>query len=383
MKATRAKIHGQASYVVRSPEIEFCVTEVGGHLAPVTFDRGGKQWQPFSISPWAEEKVDPTLPNLLKVLRGDFFCLPFGGNDVPWRGEVHPPHGETANNRWAFESLSEGNGATTLHLSMDMKTRAGRVDKKIQIRDGQNVVYQEHTVSGMSGPMNPGHHPVLRFPDEPGSGRLSVSPFVYGQVLPTPFERPEARGYSFLKTGAPFTSLSEVPTITGETADLSVYPARRGFEDLVMMVCDDTRPFAWTAVVFPKLRAAWFALKDPRILRETIFWISNGGRHFAPWNGRHVNVMGLEEVTSYFHYGLAQSAGKNPIAAMGYPTCLQLDKKKPLRIPYMVGMVKLPAGFDRVATIEAADGDHAIELTSDSGKVARAKVDLGFLRNAL
>ena len=59
------------------------------------------------------------------------------------------------------------------------------------------------------------------------------------------------------------------------------------------MVSDTRLPFAWTAVAFPQQRQVWFALKDPRLLRATIFWISNGGRYYPPWNGRHRNVMGL------------------------------------------------------------------------------------------
>ena len=74
--------------------------------------------------------------------------------------------------------------------------------------------------------------------DAPGSGLVSTSRFVYGQVFPKVFEAPENRGYSCLKPGAEFKSLQKVPTLTGETADLTRYPARRGFEDLVMLVSD-------------------------------------------------------------------------------------------------------------------------------------------------
>jgi len=56
---------------------------------------------------------------------------------------------------------------------------------------------------------------------------------VFGQVFPQAFERPENGGYSFLKPGAEFKSLDAVPAINGETADLTRYPARRGFEDLL------------------------------------------------------------------------------------------------------------------------------------------------------
>jgi hypothetical protein len=373
-------IDGQPSWRLASAGVETFVTHMGGHLGPVTFDRRGRKFQPYSVAPWAEEPADSLLPPILRALRGDFFCLPFGGNATPFRGEKHPVHGETANARWQFES-SEAQGARTcLHLSLKTKVRPGRVDKRIWLVDGENVVYSQHVVSGMSGPMNLGHHAMLKFPDVPGSGRVSTSPFVYGQVFPQEFELPEKGGYSWLKLGAEFDSLEKVPTLDGKMADLTRYPARRGFEDLVMLVSDAQVPFAWTAVTFPQQRYVWFALKDPRILRQTVFWISNGGRHYPPWNSRHINVMGLEEVCSYFHTGLAESARPNPISAKGFPTYLTLNPKRPLVVPYIMGVATIPRGFDRVASIRGAAGGRAVVLRSANGRTAEARVHLDFLQ---
>ena len=375
-------IHGQPSWRVASSQVEAFVSEMGGQLGPITFDRKGRKLRPYSVAPWAEERLDPSQPSIIKALRGDFFCLPFGGNATQFGREKHPVHGETANARWQFRSLETKAGRTCLHLGLTTKIRTGQVDKRIWLVDGHNTVYSQHVVSGMSGPMNLGHHAMLKFPDAPGSGLVSTSRFVYGQVFPEAFELPENRGYSWLKRGAEFTSLAKVPTITGETADLTCYPARRGFEDLVMLVNDAEAPFAWTAVSFPKERYVWFALKDPKVLRETVFWLSNGGRHYPPWNSRHVNVMGLEEVTSYFAIGLAESARKNPISRKGLPTCLTLSAKEPLVVPYIMGVAAIPTGFDRVASIRAVPGKCAILLTSANGRRVEAAVDIGFLHAA-
>jgi len=375
-------IHGQPSWRVASPQVEAFVTEMGGQLGPVTFNCKGRKLQPFSVAPWAEEGLDPSQPPIIKALRGDFFCMPFGGNATAFGKERHPVHGETANARWQFQSLETKASRTCLHLNLMTKVRSGQVDKRIWLVDGQNTIYSQHVVSGMSGPMNLGHHAMLKFPDSAASGLVSTSRFVYGQVFPQAFELPEKRGYSWLKQGAEFESLEKVPTITGETADLTRYPARRGFEDLVMLVCDTEVPFAWTAVAFPKERYVWFALKDPRILRETLFWISNGGRHYPPWNSRHVNVMGLEEVTSYFAIGLAESARKNPFSLKGFPTCLKLNPRKPLVVPYIMGLAGIPAGFDRVASIREVPGKSAILLTSANGRQVETAVDIDFLKAA-
>jgi hypothetical protein len=372
---------GQPSWRLTSADVEASVTQVGGHLGPVTFDRHGRRIQPLAVAPWAEEELPADVPPILRVLRGDFLCLPFGGNAKPFAEERHPIHGETANATWAFASLEQEGTTTTLHLSLKTKVRRGQVDKFITLIDGHQAVYARHRISGMNGPMCLGHHAMLRFPDRPGSGVISTSPFVLGRVLPEPTERPEQRGYSLLKPGVEFTTLHDVPSITGEKCDLSRYPARRGFEDIAMIISDTDVPFAWTAVTFPRERYVWLALKDPRVLRSTVFWFSNGGRHYPPWNGRHVNVMGLEEVTSYFHYGLTESAHMNDLSERGYPTSVLLHAERPLHVNSIMAVASIPLGFDRVAAVDTnLKAGGGVIVRAASGKTVEVALNLDFLR---
>ena len=373
-------ILGQPSWSFRSSHVTAALTRLGGQLGPVRFRLGAKTIAPFSVAPWAEEKEARDLIPLLAALRGDFFCAPFGGNGTPWRGEKHPPHGETANAHWRLERVEKSGGRTTLHASLATKVRRGRVEKFITLVEGQTVVYQRHVLSGMRGPMDVGHHAMLKFPDAPGSGVVSTSRFVRAQVFPGVFESPDNRGYQALQPGATFRSLDRVPLATGGTTDLSRYPARRGFEDLVMLTADPKLPFAWTAVAFPAERYVYFALRDPRALRHTILWISNGGRHYPPWNGRHTSVMGIEDTTSYFHYGLAESARPNALSRRGIPTALTLDPRNPTAINYIMGVAALPAGFDRVKAIRPTKT--GIEMIAANGRRSRCVVDLGYLRRA-
>src|ERR1700677_4672901 len=163
-------VRGHPSWRIASNQVEAFVTETGGHVGPVTFDRRNRRIKPYSIAPWVEERDTSTLEPIIKVLRGDFFCMPFGGNATPFAGEKHPVHGETANARWHFESLEKADGKSTLHLSLKTRVRRGRVDKTISLVDGQNIVYSRHVVSNAAGPMSFGHHAMLKFPDSPGSG---------------------------------------------------------------------------------------------------------------------------------------------------------------------------------------------------------------------
>jgi len=371
------RIHGQPSWRFSCDKVDAAVTRLGGRLAPVRFRLPHGVVEPFSIAPWAEEKPDPEVPALLQSLRGDFFCAPFGGNEKAYHGEKHPAHGETAQAPWHFESIKKSKTETELHLSLKTKVRPGRVDKTLRLRRGETAIYCRHVLSHMSGKMNLGHHAILKFPDAAGSGLISTSPLRFGQVLPGVLEAPANRGYTSLKPGAFFSRLDQVPAADGTTADLSRYPARRGFEDLAMVIHEAAPDFAWTAVTFPAQRYVWFTLKDPRVLRSTVLWISNGGRHYPPWNGRHVNVMGLEDLTTYFHLGLAESARPNPVSKQGFATCLTLKSAVPLTVNYIMAVAEIPRKWGRVKAI--APTPQGVTLHPTEGNAVHVPLDTNFL----
>jgi len=378
-RVTKKTVLNQPSWRVASAEVEAFVTELGGHLSPVTFDRRSRRIQPYQVAPWATEKMDALFTPVETVLRGDFFCMPFGVNLPPYRGEKHILHGETANARWSFHSLTQEDGQICLRLRLRTRVRKGQVDKSITLVDGHNAVYCRHVISQMSGPMNFGHHATLKFPDEPESGTISTSRFAYGEVFPEPLEDPAHRGYSILKPGAEIKTLARVPTITGESTDLTRFPARRGFEDVIQLLSDPDLEVGWTAVTFPKQRYVWFGLKDPKVLTGTLFWISNGGRHYPPWNGRHINVMGLEEITSYFFLGLSASAKKNPFTERGIRTACRLNAKRPLVVNYIMAVAAIPSTFDRVKRIDLISG--GVRLVARSGRRVEVPLDTAFLRS--
>jgi hypothetical protein len=164
----------------------------------------------------------------------------------------------------------------------------------------------------------------------------------------------------------------------GSKTDLTHFPAREGFEDLVMLHHKDTDDFAWAAVVFPDKKFVWFSLKNPAHLASTVMWHSNGGRNYAPWNGRHRGVIGIEDVTAYFHLGLAASLVNNPWQKKGVPTSVALSRSKGTRIPYIMGIAPLTTGFDSVRSIQrTAIG---IRLQSASGAHIDHAVDTTFIQ---
>ena len=164
-------------------------------------------------------------------------------------------------------------------------------------------------------------------------------------------------------------------------ADLTKLPSRFGYADLVQLVnepWDKSGGPAWTTAVFNDEGFLWFALKDPAVLRSTIFWMENHGRHGHPWRGRN-NCLGLEDVTAFFADGLGESTRDNVLTAEGIPTAVDLRADKPTTINYIQGVVKVPDGFDVVESVKF--GPNEVTFTSASGKSVSAPVKHDFVKS--
>ena len=375
METTMA--NGRKAWHLGNGETEVSVTELGGHMAPVRFFAdSGHPVEPYYISPWQEEGDDVPGPGVLAPLRGDFFCMPFGG-DNSLDSEVHPPHGEVSEAAWRFEGVESADGGTTLVLSMDTRIRPGKVTKSIGLRPGESALYIRHQVDGFTGPITLGHHAIM-----PGDRthyvdtRTLVTGFC--DTAPPP---PSSGEYYWAEPGAFFDSLEAVPTIWKDPAvtDASVFPGLEGFVIILQVFPekpDDGTP-QWITATVPSHGYLWYSLKDPDLMPSTVLWQENHGRHGVPWNGRNC-CMGIEEVRAHLASGLGTSVADNALTAKGLETSMNLDGRKPLQVRNIQGVCRIPEGFDRVADVRFGEGH--IVFVSRSGKKAEASVDWKFVQ---
>lgn len=376
-------IHSQPSHVIANSQVELAVTSLGGHMSPVTFFRDTAQpVNPYYVSPWQFDPPAAMPVPVLVPLRGDFFCMPFGGNTDEVGGERHPPHGEVAGSAWQHLGTKHSGPVTSVTLALDTTVRRGRVTKELSLVEGHNIVYSKHTIEGFAGPVPLGHHATLAMPDKEGSVRISTSSIRFGMTYPGVFSDPGKGEYQRLLPGARFTNLNKVPVGWKDApdADLSRLPGQTGFADLIQLInqpWEQTKGPAWTTATFADAGYVWFSLKDPDVLRTTVFWMENHGRHGHPWNGRN-NCLGLEDVTAYFADGLAASVKDNLLTKEGIPTCLVLREDRPTTVNYIQGAVRVSAGFDIVARIEFAPGQ--MTLISGNGGRVTVPVRHEFLR---
>ena len=373
------QVHGQKAWVVGNRTVEMAVTHLGGQMAPVTFSVGRKPFQPYYVSPWQGEKSPVPCPCLVP-LRGDFFCLPFGGNLSPYQGESHPPHGETAGSLWTLDHCATQGAVTTLAISLETRVRQGRVTRHLSLVDGHHAIYDKTLIDGFAGATTFGHHAILAVPEKERALRISTSPFDLGLTSPNLFSDPRNREYQALLPGGGFTRLDQVPSrlLDAPVADCSAFPTRFGYADLIQQFEKPTSanaPPSWVTAVNTADHWLWFAFKSAARMPGRVFWIENHGRHGIPWNGRNA-CLGIEDGCMFFDSGVVTSSRPNPASKQGIPTHVKLTGR-PFEVRYIQGAIRVPAKFQQVLTVKFQAG-HAM-FTDTAGCSVTTPVNPAFL----
>ena len=117
-----------------------------------------------------------------------------------------------------------------------------------------------------------------------------------------------------------------------------------------------------SAVTRPARGDLYLSLRNPRALPMTMLWHSNGGRDYAPWNGRHFGCLGVEE-------GIAPHL-------IDAPDLTAPSLGGQLEIRHITGAIAWPTGAP-VATIEA-QGD-SLRITGEDGTSRSLPFDPTFL----
>jgi hypothetical protein len=381
MQSVKCIDNSQPGWKLSNDKVELFITELGGHLAPVNFNiDSATVIQPYYISPWQNESIDEFGDPVLAPLRGDFFCMPFGGNDEPVDDEQHSVHGEVSSSPWQFVEQVESGDITTLTLEMQTIVRPGKVTKKVQLCAGQNVVYTTHIIEGYSGLMPIGHHCTLAVPETENSMKVAVSDFAFGMTNPALFSDPVNGEYQSFALNGKFTDLSQVPVNLKDMApaDCTSFPQRLGFTDLLQIFKQPSADPAWTVALCPEQGYLWFSLKNAAQMPGTAFWISNKGRHGSPWNGRN-RCLGLEETCSYFAAGLKPSIEANMINEAGFPTAIALSPETPTMVNFIQGVAVIPADFTQLKDVIFSD--NAITFNSTTGDSITTAVNHQFLQH--
>lgn len=343
-----------ALHEMRAEGVRAALDLTVGHIADFAIERGGEVVRPLHRAPWVDgEAVPEGLPPNVARLSGDFFCAPFSRNDV----EDGPPHGWTANSAWDLIGEERFADGVRARFGLRRKVMGASVEKLLILRDGHPFLYQEHILSGGSGALPVAHHTMVAMRC---GGALAFSPKKAALTPDVALETDPARGRSIFAYPARSGDITRLPLADGGTADLTRYPLGERHEDFVSLVEAAHPGLGYTAVARHAERDLVLVLKDHASLPVTMLWYSNGGRDYAPWNGRHAGVLGIEDGVSAI--GHRQSLGDNPVRREGVATVLHLDPRGSVAVRQAIGwaaMSEVPAAVEtgnRCLILEDASG---------------------------
>lgn len=340
-----------------------------GHLVELAVERDGRTVKPLHRAPWIEETLPDGISPGLARLSGDFLCAPFSASDV----EAAPAHGWTANSDWVAVKSGPIEGGFRASFRLKRKVMGASVTKVLTLRDEHAFLYQEHLFSGGSGAISMAHHVMTAMAD---GGKLACSAKRFAMSTPDPLEPDPERGrYGLLYPGRS-SSLSAFPTADGDTANLLDYPLGDGEEDFVTLVERYGTGLGWTALSRNAEQDVVLTLKNRWTFPVTMLWYSNGGRDYAPWNGRHRGVLGIEDGRAS-PLGHAASIGENALRKADIDTSFDLDPNETVRVRHALGALPLSGDSPRVAGLSAENG--VMTLTLENGVTGQFLFDDGFL----
>ncbi|TPL61329.1 hypothetical protein FJ942_00525 [Mesorhizobium sp. B2-4-2] len=315
------------------------VQRLGAMLAPVTFIlEDGRQVSPMHIAPWSNEPQAQALPGILRKLRGEWPCVPFGysvpadGWSEDWARVMGSPeegeeaHGHSSNHDWQWRESAKG--SLSLTLAYPAGSPVGRVERTVTPDPSMPAVDVEFKIVVRHACRLPiGLHPVFRLPAEIGAAALELGSFDHGRTYPHDVET----SAELFARNASFTDLSSVPARAGGMADASRPPLVADTEELLQIEgLDGTVALANHADGY-RVKLSWQKEHFPSLL----LWYSNRGRKAAPWNGRHVAI-GIEPICSPFGLGPATALADNPIAQSGIATALEFSPERPFVTRYRI-----------------------------------------------
>lgn len=339
--------------------ITFRFAPRGGVLESFTVQDEGVEITPLHRAPWAEAEVPPTAPPHQRWLGGDFLAAPLG--DGP-----DGLHGRTANGDWQVVAAPDG----TLRAVLDGAVQGATVVKELSVTDGHPFVYQRHLFIGGTGALPVSNHAMISLPN---GARLSFSRKRWWETLAAPMEATQGR--SALAYPRRHEDAVEFPGADGGTVNLHRYPWGEAHEDFVAGVEDPTSALGWTAVVRPEGDLI-LSLKNARALPLTMLWQSNGGRDYAPWNGRHKGCLGVEEGAALAVLGLSAQEVPDPLSAAGQPTGLTLDPIGTVEVRHILGAIGWPSGQSVAGVM--LEGD-VLTVTGDWGAERKLPIRGGWL----
>ena len=329
-----------------------------GLLERFVVEDGGRRIAPLHRAPWvgSGEQMPPGIAPHLLQLGGDFFCAPFAQSEGG-----SPMHGWSANSAWDLHTADAG----TLRAVLGRTVMGAMLVKELSLQDGHPFVYQRHVFIGGEGRISCSNHANVSLPK---GGLIRTSPKSQWETPAQPQEGDPSRGRSALAYPARSSDLRHFPAREGH-CDLTRYPWNPRHEDFVMGIEARGHWLGWTAVTRPHEGDLYLSLRNAERLPMSMFWHSNGGRDYAPWSGRHVGCLGVEEGAAAHLLALSREAD------LSGPGVLTLVPGGVVSVLHVIGAIDWPSG-EPVSAIKAGDDNITIAGEGGASRTLPCLIDL-------
>ncbi len=323
---------------------EATLQSLGGMLAPVRFDLAdGRSVSPLHVAPWENEDMSDQ-PGILRRLRGDWPCVPFGAAPhrplpQPWSKDIlkpgprqvitdHYPHGFGSNHHWDLQASADNRLSGTIRYPDDHPIEA--LERYVEGVAGRPEIICSLTVTPRHDCHLPiGLHPVFRLPESEDDAILDVGP--HRTVWSHPLD--EEKPVSSVQPNRHFESLDTLWSREDRPLSLTRLPLAAASETLLLLTGVCGRVHLTNKAERYRMTLQW----DPEIFPSLMLWISNRGRAYRPWNGRHLAI-GIEPVRAAFDLGVRVSSRPNPLNSAGVETSYPFKAGTPLTTQYKIGV---------------------------------------------
>ncbi len=320
----------------------------------------GREVAPLHRAPWVgtDEEMPSGADPLMATLGGDFFCAPFAQSD-----NGSPLHGWPPNSSWTIIQSRDHH----VKAQLDRPVKHAHLTKELTLRDGHPFVYQRHSFGGGEGQITVSNHANVSVKN---GALIRTSPKLRWETPTTPQESDPGMGRSALVYPAQVVDLRAFPGADGPV-DLTTYPWNPRHEDFVVGIEAAGHALGWVAVARPVEGDLYLSLRNPREVPMTMLWHSNGGRDYAPWSGRHLGCLGVEEGAARHMLGISREAD------LTGPGDLRLNPEGSAEVRHVIGAIAWPSG-QPVQDVRL-EGE-SLHIVGDGGAARTIPFDASFLR---
>ena len=311
------------TWTIESKYVRAEIQALGGMVGPAVFHLPTGDVQPFAVGHWGDDsgKEYDALPPILKRLRGEWPCVPFGFSPpqppspawIPQNPaqEFDPRiHGYCANAEWSC--IERTGNSIVLEIIYPDDHPVQSVRRTVAAAaERSSLLFSIEIATKTACEMPIGIHPNFAIDGPPGSFELRAKGGTRCWTTPIEF----IAGVSKNLPDTQCESLAKVPLVNGGFIDMSHLPLPYITEELAIL----TEPGGVVSLLSETGKYKADVIWDTNAFPTCVLWFSNKGRSGYPWNSRF-QCIGIEPICAAFDLGTPISLNRdNPMARTGIP----------------------------------------------------------------